>query len=69
MATHPVFLPGEFPGLYSSWGHKELDMTEQLSLHFTTVGIEQRSSGKMIKLAKRALLKLCTEKGFRQRKS
>ena len=27
----PVFWPGEFHGLFSSWGHKELDMTEQLS--------------------------------------
>ena len=26
----PVFWPGEFHGLYSPWGHKELDMTEQL---------------------------------------
>ena len=26
----PVFWPGELHGLYSSWGHKELDMTEQL---------------------------------------
>ena len=24
-----VFWPGEFHGLYSSWGHKESDMTEQ----------------------------------------
>ena len=24
----PVSWPGEFHGLYSSWGHKELDMTE-----------------------------------------
>ena len=24
----PVFLPGEFHGLYSPWGHKESDMTE-----------------------------------------
>ena len=24
----PVFLPGEFHGLYSPLGHKELDMTE-----------------------------------------
>ena len=24
----PVFWPGEFHGLYSSWGHKELNMTE-----------------------------------------
>ena len=30
----PVFWPGEFHGLYSSWGHKESDTTEQLSLSF-----------------------------------
>ena len=30
----PVFCPREFHGLYSPWGHKELDMTHQLSLHF-----------------------------------
>ena len=28
----PVFWPGEFHGLYSPWGHKEWDTTEQLSL-------------------------------------
>ena len=28
----PVFWPGEFHGLYSPWGRKELDMTECLSL-------------------------------------
>ena len=28
----PVFWPGEFHGLCSSWGRKELDMTEPLSL-------------------------------------
>ena len=27
----PVFWPGEFHGLYSPWGHKESDTTEQLS--------------------------------------
>ena len=27
----PVFWPGEFHGLYSLWGHKELDMTEWLN--------------------------------------
>ena len=32
----PVFWPGEFHGLYSPWGHKESDMTEQLSLNFTS---------------------------------
>ena len=28
----PVFWPGEFHGLYNPWGHKESDMTEELSL-------------------------------------
>ena len=32
--TTPVFWPGEFHGLYSPWGHKESDMTQQLSLNF-----------------------------------
>ena len=35
----PVFWPGVFHGLYSSWGHNELDTTERLllllSLHFS----------------------------------
>jgi len=36
-ATIPVFWPGEFHGQrslvgYNPWGHKESDMTEQLSL-------------------------------------
>ena len=31
-----VFWPGEFHGLYSSWAHKELDTTEQLSLSLAT---------------------------------
>ena len=31
-ATHFSILLGEFLGLYSPWGHKELDTTEQLSL-------------------------------------
>ena len=34
----PIFLPEEFHGQrslagYNSWGHKESDMTEQLSTH------------------------------------
>ena len=38
MATTPVFLPEESHGQrslvgYSPWGHKELDMTEQLSTY------------------------------------
>ena len=28
-----VFWPGEFQGLYSPWGCKELDTTEQLSVY------------------------------------
>ena len=28
----PVFWPGEFHGLYSPWGRKDLDMTELVSL-------------------------------------
>ena len=28
----PVFWPGEFQGLYSTWGHKQSDTTERLSL-------------------------------------
>ena len=32
----PVFWPGEFHGLHSPWGYKELDTTERLSLHFTS---------------------------------
>ena len=31
----PVFWPGEFHGLYGPRGHKDTDMTEQLSLSFT----------------------------------
>ena len=29
----PVFLPGEFHGLYSPWGCKELDTTEHVQVH------------------------------------
>ena len=31
-APTPIFWPGEFPGLYRSWGHKESDMSD---FHFT----------------------------------
>ena len=37
----PVFWPGEFHGLYSPWGCKALDMTEWLSLHFTSIDYEK----------------------------
>ena len=33
----PVFWPRESHGLYSPWGRKELDTTEQLALHFTSL--------------------------------
>ena len=36
--TTPVFWPGEFHGLYSPWGGKEPDMTEQLTFTFQVVG-------------------------------
>ena len=31
-ATHSTFWPGDFRGLYSPWGGKELDTTERLAL-------------------------------------
>ena len=36
-ATPSVFWPREFHVLYSPWGHKESDTTEQLLLYFTSV--------------------------------
>ena len=39
----PIFWPKEFHGLYSSWGHKESDMTEQLSLHFKGTSSKESS--------------------------
>ena len=39
-----VFWPGQFHGLYSPWGHKESNTTEQLSLHFTTLLLLSRFS-------------------------
>ena len=35
-----VFWPGEFHGLYSPWGRKESDTTEQLSLTHSLKGVE-----------------------------
>ena len=45
MTPAPVFLPGEFHGPrslggYSPWGHKELDMTEQLQLSSGVYSLE-----------------------------
>ena len=42
-ATHFSILPREFHGLYSSWGRKELDTTEQLSLHRFVITFLPRS--------------------------
>ena len=46
----PVFLPRKFHGqrslaVYSPWGHKELDMTEQKSTHTDTLGSEFADQG------------------------
>ena len=35
----PVFWPGEFHGLFSSWGLKESDMPEILSLILTSINM------------------------------
>ena len=60
MATHPVFLAGEFHGQrslagYSPWGRKELDMTEGVTNAFTHDGIcfqgQVRSNSKKLTLA------------------
>ena len=47
----PVFLPGEFHGQrslagYSPWGHKESDMTEQLTLSLYTFSHPYMITGK-----------------------
>ena len=39
-ATHPIFWPGEFHGLYSPWGRKELDTTEWLSLSLSVLKVK-----------------------------
>ena len=40
----PVFWPREFHGLYSPWGSKESDTTEQFSLRYLTSKMQQRNS-------------------------
>ena len=44
ITTSPVFLPGESHGLYSPWGPKELDMTDQLSLSLSKGEIDKSQS-------------------------
>ena len=51
MLPTSVFWLGKFHVLYSPWGHKESDTTEQLSLHFTSyinidIGFCDGSNGK-----------------------
>ena len=41
-----LFWPGEFHGLYSSWGRKESNTTEQLSLSFTMLVKRQKKKTK-----------------------
>ena len=38
-ATHSSILAWKFHGLYSPWGHKELDTTKQLSLSLFIVAL------------------------------
>ena len=57
----PVFLPGEFHGLYSPRSHKESDTTERLSLSLTKIlfySLMNEGANKMLKLAQRAFKKL-----------
>ena len=37
----PVFWPGELHGLYSPWGRKNCDTTEQLSLSLDVVRVRK----------------------------
>ena len=51
----PVFWPGEFHGLYSPWGHKELDMTERLSF----ISLSRNSAPSRSKFLRRLILLNC----------
>ena len=57
-----VFWPGEFHALYSPWGHKDSDTTEQLSHHLTCLNWEIQVqiclviNDKMSETAKNSLL-------------
>ena len=44
-ATHSSILAGEFHGLYSLWGCKEWDTTEQLSLNTARLAFQTDNSG------------------------
>ena len=49
-ATHYTILAGEFYGLYSRWGRKESNMTEQLSLVLAIVNITAENTGMHVSL-------------------
>ena len=53
----PVFWPREFHGLYSPWGHKELDTTEQLSLFPLNTCKFSRSSSETRKIKQKIMSK------------
>ena len=48
----PVFWPGEFDGLYSLWGRKELDRTERLSLSVTANRSLLKSTAEWVRLGR-----------------
>ena len=56
-ATHSSILAGEFHGLYSSWGCKESDTTEQLLIHFSGLAFRRLYDRlELIKLANNLLV-------------
>ena len=44
----PAYWHGELHGLYSPWGHKELDMTERISLSKILSGNKKIGNGEYI---------------------
>ena len=55
-----VFWPGEFRGLYSPWGRKEFDMTEQLSLLLTVFETDMGQISLIYKVLKQINKKIMT---------
>ena len=52
----PAFWPREFHGIYSLWGGKELDMTEQLSLTHSIAAVSTMSPQNNFQMNRRASL-------------
>ena len=68
----PVFLPGEFHGQrslagYSPWGHKELDMTEQLTLSLFSFLVNQISMRPVIRYIFEEVVRYVMEVGHLRR--